>query len=160
MCIRDSTYSWQKLYQQYFILNSYGLNENLVQKSFSKRYKYLTQKEVIFPEFSWFDGAIYGTTTMMRNFAVKSMSESTGAMSVDAAMPSLAKQKSGEVVAEAVADSAVAPPIETENVDKIPVRQNLNETAFFYPNLLTDAEGNVSFEFTSPEALTLSLIHI
>lgn len=149
-----NTYSWQKLYQQYFILNSYGLNENLVQKSFSKRYKYLTQKEVIFPEFSWFDGAIYGATKVMRNFAVKSMSESTGAMSVDAAMPSLAKQKSEEVVAEAVADSAVAPPLDTENVDKIPVRQNLNETAFFYPNLLTDAEGNISFEFTSPEALT------
>lgn len=41
-----------------------------------------------------------------------------------------------------------------ENLDKIPVRQNLNETAFFYPDLKTDAEGNVNFEFTSPEALT------
>ena len=37
---------------------------------------------------------------------------------------------------------------------KIPVRQNLNETAFFYPNLLTDKDGNVTFEFASPEALT------
>lgn len=36
----------------------------------------------------------------------------------------------------------------------VPIRQNLNETAFFYPNLLTDKDGNVSFEFTSPEALT------
>jgi len=42
----------------------------------------------------------------------------------------------------------------SENLEKIPVRQNLNETAFFYPNLLTDKDGNVSFEFTSPEALT------
>jgi len=42
----------------------------------------------------------------------------------------------------------------TENLDKIPVRQNLNETAFFYPDLRTDPEGNVTFEFTSPEALT------
>ena len=41
-----------------------------------------------------------------------------------------------------------------KNLDKIPVRQNLNETAFFYPNLMTDKDGNVSFEFTSPEALT------
>ena len=41
-----------------------------------------------------------------------------------------------------------------ENLEKIPVRQNLNETAFFYPNLMTDKNGNVSFEFTSPEALT------
>ncbi|KQS92116.1 alpha-2-macroglobulin family protein [Chryseobacterium sp. Leaf394] len=36
----------------------------------------------------------------------------------------------------------------------VPVRQNLNETAFFYPDLKTDKDGNVSFEFTSPEALT------
>ena len=41
-----------------------------------------------------------------------------------------------------------------EALDKIAVRQNLNETAFFYPDLKTDSEGNVNFEFTSPEALT------
>ncbi|TCI85355.1 alpha-2-macroglobulin [Tenacibaculum sp. M341] len=36
----------------------------------------------------------------------------------------------------------------------IPVRKNLQETAFFYPHLTTDANGNVSFSFTAPEALT------
>lgn len=39
-------------------------------------------------------------------------------------------------------------------MNTVPIRQNLNETAFFYPDLKTDAEGNVNFEFTSPEALT------
>jgi uncharacterized protein YfaS (alpha-2-macroglobulin family) len=34
------------------------------------------------------------------------------------------------------------------------IRKNFNETAFFYPNLLTDAKGNITFEFTMPEALT------
>ena len=44
---------------------------------------------------------------------------------------------------------------ETESdLTKVSIRQNLNETAFFYPDLRTDSEGNVSFEFTSPEALT------
>ncbi|MBV7532703.1 alpha-2-macroglobulin [Chitinophaga sp. sic0106] len=33
-------------------------------------------------------------------------------------------------------------------------RTNFNETAFFFPDLRTDANGNVSFEFTMPEALT------
>ena len=33
-------------------------------------------------------------------------------------------------------------------------RKNLRETAFFFPNLETDAEGNVSFTFTVPDALT------
>ena len=40
------------------------------------------------------------------------------------------------------------------DLSTIKARTNLNETAFFYPNLRTDANGNVSFEFTTPEALT------
>ena len=45
---------------------------------------------------------------------------------------------------------------EKEEVDSgnIQIRKNLNETAFFFPELQTDAEGNVSFNFTAPEALT------
>ena len=34
------------------------------------------------------------------------------------------------------------------------VRENLNETAFFYPTLVTDAKGMVALKFTLPEALT------
>ncbi|MBL0015678.1 MAG: hypothetical protein IPP17_04385 [Bacteroidetes bacterium] len=34
------------------------------------------------------------------------------------------------------------------------VRSNLNETAFFFPQLRTDAQGNVILKFTMPEALT------
>lgn len=40
----------------------------------------------------------------------------------------------------------------TENHPQI--RKNFNETAFFFPELQTDAEGNVEFSFTIPEALT------
>lgn len=41
-----------------------------------------------------------------------------------------------------------------EALTQIKARKNLSETAFFLPNLRTDANGNVSFNFTSPEALT------
>ena len=34
------------------------------------------------------------------------------------------------------------------------MRENLNETAFFYPALTTDADGNVAVKFTLPESLT------
>ncbi|WCO00976.1 alpha-2-macroglobulin family protein [Psychroserpens ponticola] len=34
------------------------------------------------------------------------------------------------------------------------IRKNLQETAFFFPQLQTDNEGQVSFSFTTPEALT------
>ena len=41
-----------------------------------------------------------------------------------------------------------------EALTQVKARKNLSETAFFYPNLKTDAKGKVSFSFTSPEALT------
>lgn len=34
------------------------------------------------------------------------------------------------------------------------IRTNFNETAFFLPDLKTDREGNITFSFTTPEALT------
>ena len=34
------------------------------------------------------------------------------------------------------------------------IRENLEETAFFYPTLLTDADGNVRVAFTLPESIT------
>ncbi|EPR73104.1 hypothetical protein ADIWIN_1885 [Winogradskyella psychrotolerans RS-3] len=40
------------------------------------------------------------------------------------------------------------------DLQKVKIRKNLNETAFFFPQLQTDKEGNVSFNFTAPEALT------
>jgi uncharacterized protein YfaS (alpha-2-macroglobulin family) len=36
----------------------------------------------------------------------------------------------------------------------ITIRKNFNETAFFFPDLKTDANGNIEFSFTIPEALT------
>ncbi|TXH20560.1 MAG: alpha-2-macroglobulin, partial [Chitinophagaceae bacterium] len=41
-----------------------------------------------------------------------------------------------------------------EQNNEIHVRKNLQETAFFFPDLKTDKEGNISFTFTMPEALT------
>ena len=40
------------------------------------------------------------------------------------------------------------------NSSNIKIRKNFQETAFFFPRLLTDKDGNVSFNFTAPEALT------
>ncbi|CAN1545251.1 Alpha-2-macroglobulin [Flavobacteriaceae bacterium] len=41
-----------------------------------------------------------------------------------------------------------------EALTQVKARKNLSETAFFFPNLKTDSKGKVSFNFTSPEALT------
>ncbi|OGS74341.1 MAG: alpha-2-macroglobulin [Flavobacteria bacterium RIFCSPLOWO2_12_FULL_35_11] len=50
-------------------------------------------------------------------------------------------------------------PKKEENLEKldpssVKIRKNFQETAFFYPHLSTDKEGNISFNFTIPEALT------
>ncbi|PKB45200.1 alpha-2-macroglobulin family protein [Cellulophaga sp. RHA19] len=48
--------------------------------------------------------------------------------------------------------TAPAPP--KKEKEEVKIRKNLQETAFFFPELQTDKEGNVSFNFTTPEALT------
>ncbi|MFH4963925.1 carboxypeptidase-like regulatory domain-containing protein [Gaetbulibacter sp. M235] len=44
--------------------------------------------------------------------------------------------------------------IKKTGFDNVQIRKNLQETAFFFPQLQTDKDGNVSFSFTTPEALT------
>ncbi len=56
------------------------------------------------------------------------------------------KQNSDVVEAKAVKKE--------QSLEGIKIRKNLQETAFFFPKLTTDAEGNMSFNFTAPEALT------
>ena len=53
---------------------------------------------------------------------------------------------------EAASQSAVLTEDRSSAAD-VP-RKNLKETAFFFPDLEADAEGNVSFTFTTPDALT------
>lgn len=54
-------------------------------------------------------------------------------------------------------DNTEAALAETENgetKEDIQIRTNFNETAFFFPHLQTDKEGNVLVSFTIPESLT------
>ncbi|UJF30042.1 MG2 domain-containing protein [Kaistella sp. 97-N-M2] len=143
-----NSYSFQKIYQIYFIMNYYGINEGLSQENYSKRVQYLRQKNVNIPEFSWFDGGIYGNQMMIRGYASAKREVMADAVMAESAPPPVSKQL------ETISGVVNSPKKSEQDLDKIPVRQNLNETAFFYPNLMTDKDGNVSFEFTSPEALT------
>ncbi len=43
---------------------------------------------------------------------------------------------------------------ESDKISGKIIRSNFNETAFFYPHLQTDTEGNVLISFTMPDALT------
>ncbi|WP_315817546.1 alpha-2-macroglobulin family protein [Paraflavitalea speifideaquila] len=70
----------------------------------------------------------------------------------------------GEKTKKTVADLVeVDEKQQTPSAPAVQPRKNFNETAFFFPDLHTDAEGNVEFSFTMPEALTqwkwMSLTH-
>ena len=51
-------------------------------------------------------------------------------------------------------ESAPEEPETGGDFDDVKVRTNLNETVFFYPDLMTDEEGNLIVKFTMNEALT------
>ena len=80
---------------------------------------------------------IRGTNT----YAAKGKVEMVGAVASNAAM---------EVAMDAAGN------IEEETLPEAPadLRTNLAETAFFYPQLRTNEQGEVSFSFTMPESLT------
>jgi len=43
---------------------------------------------------------------------------------------------------------------DNQDFDGVQLRENLSETAFFYPDMTTDADGNVSIKFRLPESVT------
>src|SRR5690606_25163689 len=51
-------------------------------------------------------------------------------------------------------DVVTIPTPSKEDFSQVKIRKNLQETAFFFPQLHTDDKGHVSFSFTTPEALT------
>jgi hypothetical protein len=50
--------------------------------------------------------------------------------------------------------ASAAAPGKGPDLSQVTARKNLNETAFFFPQLLADSNGTVRLQFTMPEALT------
>ncbi len=68
----------------------------------------------------------------------------------------VSRSLAGKVAGVRVKESDTATNNEQKTTDNssVQIRKNFNETAFFFPDLRTDAEGNIEFSFTIPEALT------
>jgi uncharacterized protein YfaS (alpha-2-macroglobulin family) len=62
------------------------------------------------------------------------------------------KKAKGGMVADSIETNAK--PEKPAKKLQVAARKNLQETAFFYPQLHNDKDGNISFSFTAPEALT------
>ncbi len=122
-----------------------------------------------FDSFNWF-GLHFGYGVGLYNKSARQMMKREGAPSPVAGMMMNDDVELEESIAGAPMQNDVvlrdglnkqAPEERKENkddiadsVDDIQIRKNLQETAFFFPQLQTDAAGTISFSFTTPEALT------
>lgn len=157
-----NTFNWQNLYRPYSIINSYNIEQNLESEYYQKRIKYFNGKYVEIPQFNWFDGnivpqALAGRLAGVQVEAMAAPAVKTANNNVDieeVVVVGYGQQKRSNIAQEVQSDNLLDIEGSNNNLEKVPVRQNLNETAFFYPDLKTDSEGNVNFEFTSPETLT------
>ncbi len=114
---------------------------------FFPRAKTLPPTIFVYPSINWFGYPVFYHRNIY-NVATLKMAESV--------MPAPEKTLSAETVpGQAQHKEAVRElPAEKKNPQPRPLRTRFNETAFFYPNLVTDHTGKVSFSFTVPDALT------
>jgi hypothetical protein len=85
--------------------------------------------------------------------AQKRMEAAGGAIRAMAA-PAAAPMADGFAPGEALAKEAAIDEAPKKQTELINPRKNFNETAFFIPEIKTDAQGRVVLKFTMPEALT------
>jgi len=162
-------FNWQNLYEIDPMITYYDVRQNLSSQNYTKQIKYGTRKDINVPAFNWFSsrnilnalqGKAAGITVYseaapapprsykpkMRLLSVRMDDEAINILNSGRQLTEQEKKEYADVYDPTAAQKA--------RLGEVPIRQNLNETAFFYPDLKTDSEGNVSFEFTSPEALT------
>ncbi|TLP82369.1 alpha-2-macroglobulin [Maribacter sp. ACAM166] len=110
-----------------------------------------------FDSFNWF-GLHFGYTGMFYESRSKKMVSSAAPMASEIMEDSAALEEvlitGSSISAEKEQDRNSPNETEKTDFDSVTIRKNLQETAFFFPQLQTDKEGNVNFSFTTPEALT------
>lgn len=142
------TFEWQRLHIPDYSVVSYDLKHGINAKLAVKRVPYVQRFSAEQPYFNWYDGDLPSHISRMAGGYTQEAGvlNELGAPKTHRKMASRADNEKERGVSSNGHHE--------EKPDQIFIRQNLKETAFFYPDLQTDSEGNVSFEFTSPEALT------
>ncbi|WP_430907703.1 alpha-2-macroglobulin family protein [Maribacter sp. 2-571] len=93
-----------------------------------------------------------GSTIDAMEMDVSEAEASPAAMEDSAGAPPPIAEKRKENKAPEIENNATEQ--QTTGSEEVQVRTNLQETAFFFPQLQTDKDGSVSFNFRTPEALT------
>ena len=87
---------------------------------------------------------------MMKNAAVESEAMEMADVDIDMDAAGMTKKDQEDLADEKAADEQ-----STANEKDTPqIRENFNETAFFIPQAVADAEGRISLKFTLPESVT------
>ncbi|MDR2236199.1 MAG: hypothetical protein LBE92_08750 [Chryseobacterium sp.] len=176
-----NTYEFIKYYRPATPIEDYNIYNLTQTLEWYQKVNYLETKGIYLPRFNWFDEDVfykllvkYGLTTDMDGDGVDDMKDQCPTVPGIASLNGCPAYNTQMAVAESVSSSArekgrfegedkmglsnkkdKAPEEkQKEDLNEVQARKNLNETAFFYPDLKTDAQGNISFEFTTPEALT------
>nr|WP_317619155.1 alpha-2-macroglobulin family protein [Chryseobacterium foetidum] len=167
-------FDWNTLKISYDDFKNYSMQNSLQQGYYEKNYKYLRVKSIGIPELNWLnysldedldyqdDGPtpyreyLAGDAKVNHKIAAAPQEVRLQSLRMDDEAIEIVNSGRQLTKAEKMEYTDVIDPLNAQEklANTVPVRQNLNETAFFYPDLKTDKEGNVSFKFTSPEALT------
>lgn len=131
--------------------------------------RYLPRNEGVMPEsrayqmLNWFGFPLYGVRYRGNPMAMKSMAPMVDGVAMESAAPAgnvmrdNYKRPDGDFAARYSDDSDGAPdtkPAPKAAAPPAQIRRNLQETVFFFPELRTDANGDVLLKFTMGEALT------
>ncbi len=98
----------------------------------------------------------YGMRRKVRSQTDAFLAESAVMEAADNVENDISNALSGKVAGVQIEENIPITQQENKETDfsGINIRKNLQETAFFFPHLQTDKDSNVSFSFTTPEALT------
>ena len=139
------------------------------------RYTAAQQKWLVYNEirFSHFDHEVYPdgdvvvigyTGSRMKGIRTRALNDGVVYKLAAPAMAANESKVYDVVETESVEFTAPVPKYDAEtigeagkdeqSVENVQVRENLDETAFFYPQLATNAQGRVAIKFTLPESLT------
>ncbi len=166
---RVHTWSFQPVYHKYYSTanasNAHNSFANANFRVYQKPLKYTALKHQNYDALNWFGlslGRFYVDTPIMMEVSDERVNKLRGGkIRSKKALSYAPMDGSGD---KAINENII---LEEENVIKVEkttegsidfssvkIRTNFKETAFFFPHLTTDKNGNVSFEFTTPESLT------
>ena len=161
----------QQSFAQNYLWNFSAIHRMAVSSNVSLANRYVARPSILstplFANINWYDETYKmafgnsGIRMMLRARASGMVASPSLATSDEVTVVALGRQEKESAVASIVDNEMIPivdeqlPQLEPEiDLTTVATRTNFNETAFFYPKLRTNENGEVLIEFAMPEALT------